>query len=80
MGPNFYRLEHDVANVPWHDRCLDRPLDLRGDQLHLSPRPGLGVEVDPPFLRTRPPGARAGRFVPRSFGLAILPGGVPAHE
>jgi galactonate dehydratase len=50
--PNFYRLEHNVANVPWYNRCLDRPLDLRGDRLHLSPRPGLGVELDPAFLRT----------------------------
>ena len=49
--PNFYRLEHNVANVPWYDRCLDRPLDLRGDRLHLSQRPGLGVELDPAFLQ-----------------------------
>jgi len=49
--PNFYRLEHNVANVPWYDRCLDRPLDLRGEQLHLSQRPGLGVELDPAFLQ-----------------------------
>ena len=49
--PNFYRLEHHVANVPWYDRCLDRPLDLRGDRLHLSDRAGLGVELDPAFLR-----------------------------
>jgi galactonate dehydratase len=49
--PNFYRLEHNVANVSWYDRCLDRPLDLRGDRLHLSSRPGLGVDLDPAFLR-----------------------------
>jgi galactonate dehydratase len=49
--PNFYRLEHNVANIPWYDRCLDRPLDLRGDRLHLSSRPGLGVDLDPAFLR-----------------------------
>jgi galactonate dehydratase len=49
--PNFYRLEHNVANVSWYDRCLDRPLDLRGDRLHLSSRPGLGVDLDPSFLR-----------------------------
>jgi len=49
--PNFYRLEHNVANVPWYDRCLDRPLDLRGDRLHLSSQPGLGVDLDPEFLR-----------------------------
>ncbi len=49
--PNFYRLEHNVSNVSWYNRCLDRPLDLRGDQLHVSPRPGLGVDLDPDFLR-----------------------------
>jgi len=49
--PNFYRLEHNVANVPWYNRCLDRPLDLRGDRLHLSQRPGLGVELDAGFLQ-----------------------------
>jgi galactonate dehydratase len=55
--PNFYRLEHNVANVPWYNRCLDRRLDIRADQLHLSPRPGLGVELDPEFLRAhRAPG------------------------
>jgi galactonate dehydratase len=49
--PNFYRLEHNVSNVSWYNRCLDRPLDLRGDQLHVSPSPGLGVDLDPDFLR-----------------------------
>ena len=48
--PNFYRLEHNAANVPWYNRCLDRPLDLHGDRLRLSPSPGLGVELDPAFL------------------------------
>ena len=52
--PNFYRLEHNVGNVAWYNRCLDRPLDLREDRLHLSPRPGLGVELDPEFLRAHP--------------------------
>jgi galactonate dehydratase len=49
--PNFYRLEHNVANVPWYNRCLDRPLDLRGDRLDVSHRPGLGVDLDPELLR-----------------------------
>jgi galactonate dehydratase len=49
--PNFYRLEHHVGNVPWYDRCLDRPLDIRGGELHLAARPGLGVDLDPAFLR-----------------------------
>ena len=55
--PNFYRLEHNVANVPWYNRCLDRPLDLRGDRLHLSPRPGLGVELDRRSSRAIAPAA-----------------------
>jgi galactonate dehydratase len=49
--PNVYRLEHHVANRPWYDRCLDRPLDIRGDRLHLAARPGLGVALDPAYLR-----------------------------
>jgi galactonate dehydratase len=58
--PNVYRLEYNVASVPWYDRCLDRPLDLRGDQLHLAPRPGLGVELDPAFLRAHAAAGWAG--------------------
>jgi galactonate dehydratase len=49
--PNCYRLEYNVANRPWYEQCLDRPLDVRGDRLHLPARPGLGVELDPAFLR-----------------------------
>jgi galactonate dehydratase len=52
--PNAYRLEHHVATIPWYDRCLDRPLDLRGDALHVPPRPGLGVDLDLDFLRAHP--------------------------
>jgi galactonate dehydratase len=52
--PNAYRLEHHVATIPWYDRCLDRPLDIRGDRLHLEPRPGLGVDLDPGYLRAHP--------------------------
>ena len=43
-----------MANVPWYNRRLDGPLDLRGDQLHLGARPGLRIELDTAFLRAYP--------------------------
>ena len=54
--PNFYRLEHNMANVPWYNRCLDRPLDFRGDRLHLSerPRPGRRARRGVPPGPSRP--------------------------
>jgi galactonate dehydratase len=48
--PNFYRLEHSLASLPIYRECLGQPLDLRGDQLHLPNRPGLGYELNPDFL------------------------------
>jgi galactonate dehydratase len=66
--PNFYRLEHNVANVPWYDGCLDSPLDLRGDQLHMAPRPGLGVELDPAYLRAHRARGWPGEASPRGSG------------
>ncbi|MBA2450337.1 MAG: mandelate racemase/muconate lactonizing enzyme family protein [Chloroflexi bacterium] len=52
--PNFYRLEHSLHRIPSYQRCLDRPIELVGDALHLSERPGLGVELDLDFLRANP--------------------------
>jgi galactonate dehydratase len=49
--PNFYRLEHSLQRIPSYQRCLDRPIEFSGDSLHLPDRPGLGVDVDPDFLR-----------------------------
>lgn len=48
--PNLYRLEHNVANYDNDNRFVDHPLDLRGDRLHLSDRPGLGVDLDVELL------------------------------
>jgi galactonate dehydratase len=48
--PNFYRLEHSLASLPIYHDCLGQPLDIRGDQLHLSDRPGLGYDLNPDFL------------------------------
>ncbi len=49
--PNFYRLETARARLTAYDRYIDHPLDVRGDQLHLSDRPGLGIEMDLEYLR-----------------------------
>jgi galactonate dehydratase len=49
--PNFHLLE---IHVHWLDdlynKCITEPLDIRQGTLHLSERPGLGVELDPDFL------------------------------
>jgi galactonate dehydratase len=48
--PNFYRLEvmrHVFSN---YDQLVDAPLDVREGCLHLSGRPGLGVNLDPDAL------------------------------
>lgn len=43
--PNFFRQEFMVNDVPWRDQVIDRPLDVRDGWLHLSDRPGLGVDL-----------------------------------
>ena len=48
--PNLYRLEHNVAN---YNTFVDHPLDFRGDQLYLSERPGLGVDLDVELLEAK---------------------------
>ena len=48
--PNFYKLEFNHAALDVHNRLIDHPLDIRDGVLHLSERPGLGVELDEEFL------------------------------
>jgi galactonate dehydratase len=49
--PNFKLLE---IHIHWledlYNRCISEPLDVRDGHLHLSRRPGLGVELSPAFL------------------------------
>jgi galactonate dehydratase len=52
--PNFFRLEFMVDDVPWRDAALTRPLDVRDGRLHLSERPGLGVELVDEVLEAHP--------------------------
>ena len=48
--PNFYKLEFNHAALDVHNRIIDHPLDIRDGVLHLSERPGLGVELDEEYL------------------------------
>ncbi|MGC8553443.1 MAG: mandelate racemase/muconate lactonizing enzyme family protein [Phycisphaerae bacterium] len=43
--PNFFRQEFMVNDVPWRDAVLTHPIDVRQGMLHLSTRPGLGVDL-----------------------------------
>jgi len=43
--PNFFRLEFMLTDVPWRDEVITHPLDVAGGRLHLSDRPGLGVDL-----------------------------------
>jgi galactonate dehydratase len=43
--PNFFRCEFMVNDVPWRDEVISHPLDVSDGVLHLSERPGLGVDL-----------------------------------
>jgi galactonate dehydratase len=55
--PNFFRCEFMLNDVPWRDSVLTHPLDVRAGKLHLSERPGLGVDLIEAELE-RHPGVR----------------------
>ena len=52
--PNFYKLEFNHAALNIHNAVIDEPLDIRGGVLHLSEKPGLGVELNEEFLDAHP--------------------------
>ncbi len=49
--PNHYRVETSRAKLHAYDVFIDHPLDLRGDKIFLSDRPGLGIELDREYMR-----------------------------
>lgn len=51
--PNFYKLETSRAKLNAYDVLIDPPLDIRDGRLHLSGRPGLGIDMDVDDLRSR---------------------------
>lgn len=49
--PNFYKLETSEWNLGKYDHLIDRPLDVKNGHLRLSPKPGLGVEMNRDYLQ-----------------------------
>ena len=49
--PNHYRVETSKAKLNAYDVFIDHPLDIRGDKIYLSDRPGLGIELDKDYMR-----------------------------
>ena len=49
--PNHYRVETSRAKLNAYDVFIDHPLDIRGDKIFLSDRPGLGIELDRDYMR-----------------------------
>ncbi len=49
--PNHYRVETHKAKLNAYDVFIDHPLDIRGDKIYLSDRPGLGIELDKDYMR-----------------------------
>lgn len=45
--PNFFRQEFMFTDVPWRDTVIDYPIAdmIKNGHLHLSDRPGLGVDL-----------------------------------
>ena len=52
--PNFYRLEYSTALGALYDDMITTPLDIRDGHLHLSDRPGLGVELNLDYIEAHP--------------------------
>ncbi|WP_109699423.1 mandelate racemase/muconate lactonizing enzyme family protein [Chitinophaga deserti] len=61
--PNFFRQEFMFTDVPWRDTVIDHPIAgmVKNGHLHLSNRPGLGVDLvesemekHPGILQPRP--------------------------
>jgi galactonate dehydratase len=63
--PNFFFQEFMATDVPWRDKCLNRPLPIRDGNYELDDTPGLGFDLVEEEL-DRHPGVtirRAGFYV-----------------
>lgn len=49
--PNLYRLEITSLWVPVFNEAISHPLDIRGGELYLSDRPGLGIELNMDYIK-----------------------------
>lgn len=52
--PNFFRCEFMLNDVPWRDTVLTHPLEILAGRIHLSDRPGLGVDLIEEELEKHP--------------------------
>lgn len=54
--PNFFRQEFMFNDVPWRDTVIDHPIAdmVSAGRLHLSERPGLGVDLVPEEMEAHP--------------------------
>jgi galactonate dehydratase len=52
--PNLFRQEFMFIDVPWRDEVISHPLDISEGHLHLSGRPGLGVDLIEPEMERHP--------------------------
>jgi galactonate dehydratase len=49
--PNFYRLEARRVGLDFYNAFIDAPLTVRDGALIVPDRPGLGIRLDPDYLR-----------------------------
>ena len=52
--PNLYRLEITSLWVPIFNEAISHPMDIRDGALHLSDRPGLGIDLDMDYIKAHP--------------------------
>lgn len=52
--PNFFRCEYMFNDVPWRDSVITHPIEIKDGYLHLSNRPGLGVDLIESELEKHP--------------------------
>jgi len=50
--PNFYKLETSEWNLSKYDHLINKPLDNSNGSLKLNKAPGLGIEMNRPYLET----------------------------
>ena len=48
--PNFYKLETSRYDLSDYNQFIDEPLDIRGGDLYVPDKPGLGVNLVPEAL------------------------------
>ena len=71
--PNFYRLETSRWDLSNYNNFITAPLDNSDGRLKVSPKPGLGIEMNMDFLRgnlsTEPAGPSRNVCPPHAIGM-----------